>query len=132
MVNLRCKMIVKTELKKLGIAYNSIELGEVQLTEPISNAAKRKLKLELHKSGLELMQDKKAILIEKIINTIIEMIHYSDQLPIINFSTFLSEKLELDFHKIADVFSKRKVLPLKISLYFIKLNALKNSLSMMI
>ncbi len=108
MVSLRCKMMVKSELDKLGIAYKSVELGEVLLAEPITEALKQKLKEELHKSGLELIIDKKAILIEKIINIIVEMVHYSDEYPNVNFSTFLSEKMHQDYHKMAEIFSKTK------------------------
>lgn len=108
MVSIRCKMKVKTELEKLGINFNSIELGVVQLVGTISNAVKLRLKEELQKLGLELMLDKKAILIEKIINTIVEMVHYSENLPNINFSTFLSENLEEDYNQMAEVFSKTK------------------------
>jgi len=49
MVSLRCKMMVKSELAKLGIAYNSIELGEVQLTKPLTDELRQILKKELHK-----------------------------------------------------------------------------------
>jgi YesN/AraC family two-component response regulator len=108
MVSLRCKMMVKSVLDKLGIAYNSVELGEVQLLEPLTELLKHSLKGELHKSGLELIFDKKAILIEKIINIIVEMVHYSDEFPNVNFSTFLSEKMEQDYHKMAELFSKTK------------------------
>ncbi|MCH7414927.1 AraC family transcriptional regulator [Belliella sp. R4-6] len=62
----------------------------------------------MHKSGLELMDDKRAMLIEKITNVIVEMVHYSDELPKVNFSVFLSEKLGLDYHKLAEIFSKTK------------------------
>lgn len=108
MVSLRCKMMVKSELEKLGIAYKSVELGEVQLVEPITKSVKQTLKKALHESGLELMHDKKAMLIEKIINIIVEMVHYSDELPNVNFSTFLSEKMGQDYHKMSEIFSKTK------------------------
>lgn len=108
MVSLRCKMMVKSELDKLGIAFKSIELGEVQLEKPPSKTKEQQLQKELHKIGLEVIIDENAILIEKIINIIIEMVHYSDELPSVNFSTFLSEKLQQDYHKMAEVFSKTK------------------------
>jgi len=108
MVSLRCKLMVKQELDKLGIAYNSIELGEVQLVDPISEATRQSLKEELHKSGLELLYDKKAIMIEKIINIIVEMVHYTDEIPNVNFSDYLSEKMNLDYHKMSEIFSKTK------------------------
>lgn len=108
MVSLRCKLMVKSELENLEIPYKSIELGEVILAKPITEAIRQALKEELHKSGLVLMDDKKAILIEKIINTIIEMVHYTDELPTVNFSTLLSEKLDQDYHSMAELFSKTK------------------------
>jgi len=108
MVSLRCKMKVRSELENLGIAYKSIELGEVQLYQPINEATKNLLKDALHKSGLELMYDKKAMLIEKIINIIVELVHYSDEIPEVNFSEFLSEKMQQDYHKMAEIFSKTK------------------------
>jgi AraC-like DNA-binding protein len=101
-------MMVKSELENLGIAYKSVELGEVQLAKPIDDSLTQILKEALHKSGLELMEDKKAMLIEKIITTIVEKVHYSDSLPNINFSSFLSKKLDVDYHKLSDVFSKTK------------------------
>ncbi len=101
-------MMVELELDKLGIIYKSIELGEVELSEPITKEIKKELEIELHKSGLEVMYDKKAMMIEKIINIIIEMVHYSDELPNVNFSAFLSQKMEQDYHKMAEIFSKTK------------------------
>ena len=85
MVSIRCKMLVKSELKKLGLHYVNVELGFVDVLEDINDDQRAKFKMALQKSGLELMNDKKAMLIEKIKNTIVEMIHYSDEIPKINF-----------------------------------------------
>jgi len=108
MVSLRCKMHVRSVLDDLSIEYNSVELGEVQLVKPISQTLREILRVELHESELELMEDKKAILIEQIINIIVEMVHYTEELPAVNFSEFLSEKMHLDYHKMAETFSKTK------------------------
>jgi AraC-like DNA-binding protein len=108
MVSLRCKMMVKSELEKLGLACTTIELGEVQLAKPISETNRKKLKEALHQSGLELMDDKKAMLVEKIINIIVEMVHYSDELPEVKFSAVLSRKLQQDYRKLAELFSRTK------------------------
>lgn len=108
MVSLRCKMMVKSELEKLGIAYKTIELGEVLLDKPLLESDLILLDRALHISGLEIMYDKKAMLIEKIITIIVEMVHYSDEFPNVNFSTFLSEKLQLDYHRMSEIFSKTK------------------------
>jgi len=99
-------MLVKEELKKLGIRYVSVDLGEVETMEDLTGEQRTQIKKALLKSGLELMTDKRAMLIEKIKNAVVEMIHYSDELPKINFSDFLSEKLDYDYTYLANLFSE--------------------------
>jgi AraC-like DNA-binding protein len=99
-------MLVKDELKKLGLKYGSVDLGEVDLIEDISPENRAEIKIALLKSGLELMDDKKSMLIEKIKNVIVEMIHYSDDLPKVSFSDYLSEKLQYDYTYLANLFSE--------------------------
>jgi AraC-like DNA-binding protein len=108
MVSLRCKMLVQDELKNLGLKYGVVELGIVEILEGISGIQRYQLKENLQKSGLELMDDKKSILIEKIKNVIVEMIHYADELPKENFSDYLSQKLNYDYTYLANTFSEVK------------------------
>lgn len=106
MVSIRCKMIVKSELEKLGFQHASVDLGEVETNEPVSALQHDQLKKLLLHSGLELMDDKKAILIGKIKNVIIEMIHYSEEQPKTNFSDYLAGKLNYDYTYLANLFSE--------------------------
>lgn len=106
MVSLRCKMLVKEELKKLGIGYATVELGTVQMLQVISKEKREALKQNLLKSGLELLDNKKSILIENIKDVIIEMIHYADELPDINYSDYISEKLQQDYTHLSNTFSE--------------------------
>ncbi len=99
-------MVVKEELEHLGIKAISLELGTVDLKENLSAEQREQLKLALQKAGLELMDNKKAILIEKIKNAIIEMVHYSEDLPKVNFSNYLSEKLNYDYTYLSNLFSE--------------------------
>ena len=108
MVSIRCKMAVKEELKNLGLHYVNVELGVVEIMENITPVQHDQLKMALLKSGLELMDDKRAILIEKIQNVIVEMVHYSDELPRTNFSDYLSEQLNYDYTYMANLFSETK------------------------
>jgi len=106
MVSARCKMAVKEELKKLGIHFIVVDLGEVEIMESISLERRELLKIGLMEAGLELMDDKRAVLIEKIKNAIIEMVHYTDEPLKINFSDYLSEKLKHDYTYLANLFSE--------------------------
>jgi AraC-like DNA-binding protein len=99
-------MIVKAELEKLGISHINLVLGEVEVTQSMSQEQLNTLDEGLRNYGLELIQDKRAALIEKIKNTIIELIHYSDEELKINFSNYLSQHLNYDYTYLSNLFSE--------------------------
>jgi AraC-like DNA-binding protein len=106
MVSNRCKMAVKEALKNLGLHFIVVDLGEVEIMEDISLDQRIRLNIALHSSGLELMDDKRAVLIERIKNAIVEMVHHPNELIKINFSDYLSEKLNHDYTYLANLFSE--------------------------
>ncbi len=106
MVSIRCKMLVKAELEKLELPYKSVELGEIILSQNLPDQKHDELKCALLKSGLELMDDRRSILIEKIKNVIVEMIHYAEELPKTNYSHYISEKVHQDYTYLANLFSE--------------------------
>ncbi|OFZ08191.1 MAG: AraC family transcriptional regulator [Bacteroidetes bacterium RIFCSPHIGHO2_02_FULL_44_7] len=108
MVSKRCKMAVKEELQKLGLHFVVVDLGEVEVMEDLTSEQRIQLNLGLRRSGLELMDDKRSVLIEKIVNVIIEMIHHTDESPKVNYSDYLSEKLGYDYTYMSNVFSEVK------------------------
>ena len=106
MVSNRCKMVVKEELRKLGLHYIVVDLGEVDIMENITMEQHDLLNIGLKTSGLELMDDKRAVLIEKIKNIIVEMVHHSDDMIKINFSDLLTSKLNHNYTYLANLFSE--------------------------
>lgn len=108
MVSLRCKMLVKDELSKMGLDFFSVDLGVAEIHEKITPEQRELLKRNLLKSGLELLEDNKSILIEKIKVLIIEMVHYADELPQQNYSNYISEKLGYDYTYLSNIFSEVK------------------------
>ncbi|HAG16161.1 MAG TPA: AraC family transcriptional regulator [Bacteroidales bacterium] len=106
MVSNRCKIAVKEALKKLRLHFIVVDLGEVEIMENLSFEQKEQLKDALGQIGLELMIDKRAVLIEKIKNVIVEMVHHTDEIIKTNFSVFLSEKLNHDYTYLANLFSE--------------------------
>ena len=108
MVCTRCKIVVKSEIEKLGLHFTTVELGEAEIIEDISADQFHLLGASLKKTGLELMDDKKSILVEKIKTTIIELIHYTDEQIKTNLSDYLSEKLNYNYTYLANLFSEVK------------------------
>ena len=108
MVSNRCKMVVKEELKKLGLHFIVVDLGEVEIMEDITEEQHDQLKAALLFSGLELMDDKRSVLIERVINVITELVHYCDELPKVNYSVYISERLKYDYTYLSNLFSEVK------------------------
>ncbi len=108
MVSLRCKLLVKEELAKVGLHTLGIDLGVVETVEEVSKEQRALLQARLLKSGLELLDDRKSIIIDKVKNVIIEMIHYSDEPPEVNYSEYISKKLGYDYTYLSNLFSEVK------------------------
>ncbi|MCA6361812.1 MAG: helix-turn-helix transcriptional regulator [Bacteroidetes bacterium] len=108
MVSLRCKMLVQQELEKLGIAFFAIDLGKVELPDEISSEKLNELKINLARSGLEILDNKKNIIIEKIKNAIAELIHQPEEVPHVSYSEFISSKLNYDYTYLSNLFSEVK------------------------
>ena len=108
MVSIRCQMLVKSELERLGINYTKVELGEVEIIGKVSKDQLYSLDAALKLTGLELMVDIKLILVEKIKTIIIELIHNSEGQLKISLSDFLSEKLNHNYRYLSNLFSEVK------------------------
>lgn len=117
-------MAVKEELKKLGLHFIVVDLGEVEIMENLSPPQHEQLKLALFKSGLELMDDKRSVLIERVKNVITDLIHHSDDLPKVNYSDFISEKLSYDYNYLSNLFSEVKGITIQ---QFIILNKIERA-----
>ncbi|MFZ4106266.1 helix-turn-helix domain-containing protein [Flavobacterium sp.] len=128
MVSLRCKMLVKEELKRLGLHFVIVDLGMVEILEDISPEKFKKLNNNLALSGLELLDNKKSILIEKIKNVIIEMVHYSDEIPKVNYSDYIANKLNHDYNYLSNIFSEVKGTTIQQYIIFHKIERVKELL----
>lgn len=118
-------MAVKEELKKLGLHFIFVDMGIVDIMENLSTDQREQLKIGLLRSGLELMEDKKAILIEKIKKVIIEIVHNEDDSPKINFSDYLMKKLNYEYTYMASLFSEIQGITLEKYLIFYKIEKVK-------
>src|ERR1700733_12181239 len=106
MASIQSKMTVKAELDKLGLHYGTVDLGEVEVKENVTDGQHDQLKAALLKSGLELQADNRAALIKKIKTVIVETVNYKDEQPKVKFSDYLSGKLNYDYTYLSNVFSE--------------------------
>lgn len=108
MVSMRCKIAVKAAIKKLGLHYSAIELGSAELIEDINLSLREQLRTSLKHCGLELLEDKKIILIERIKGLIVDLIHYTEDVPKTNYSVYIAEHMHYDYTYLANIFSEVK------------------------
>ncbi len=108
MACIRCKMVVKSELEKLGLHFINVELGETEIVERLTPEQIEGLNNALKNVGLELMDDKKSILVDQIKSIIIELVHYSEEPIKVNLSDYITEKLNYDYTYLANLFSEVK------------------------
>jgi len=106
MVSNRCKVLVKSELERIGLHCMTIELCEVEVEEYISTEKRNQIIVDLKKIGYPLIEDKKIIIIEQIKAIIIELVHYRETPLKTNLSVYLSEKLQYDYTYLANIFSE--------------------------
>ena len=102
----RCIMVVQNELEKLGLDAKNIKLGEVILSKEITSLEKENLSKTLEPLGFEIIDDKKGRIIEKIKNTIIDLVHHQDSDVKTNLSDVLSDKLHHDYNYLSNLFSE--------------------------
>jgi YesN/AraC family two-component response regulator len=108
MVSNRCELAVKEILKNLGLHFVIVDLGEIDIMEDITGERLENFRSALCEGGFELMDNTRSILIERIINVIIEMVHSSEEMTKINFSEYLSVKLNHDYNYMSKIFSEVK------------------------
>jgi len=101
-------MAVKSQLEKLGLHHTKVELGETEIMEELSTEQRDNLSISLKNIGLELLDDKKNIMVEKIKTLIIELVHYNEDQIRTNLSDYLSEKLDHNYTYLSNLFSEIK------------------------
>lgn len=125
MVTSRCKNAVKEVLNNLGLHYIMIDLGEVEIMEDLSPEQREQVRLALKHSGLELMDDKRAMLVERVKNIIIDMVHNSDEAIKTNVSDYLSQKLGYDYTYLSNLFAEVQGTTIQQFLIFHKIERIK-------
>jgi AraC-like DNA-binding protein len=101
-----CKVVVQEALDELGIAAKNVKMGEVETRDELSDDEKRNLAAKIRKAGLELLESRKGVIIEKIKKEMIDYVYKSDEKPNLNFSDLLSKKLHLTYGYLANLFSE--------------------------
>ena len=105
MVCNRCKMVVKSELEQLGLHPLSVELGEVELSQELTETEKQAISNRFVELGFELIDDKKSRIIERVKTLVVELVHHSEENLNVNLSDFLTQHIPLEYNYLSNLFS---------------------------
>lgn len=105
-INLACRIIVQEQLDKFEISYNLLEYGEIEIKNTIDDIKLSQIQVELSRYGIEIINNQKSQLVQKIKNTIVEMIYEKDKLPLSTISSYLADQLNLSYGYLANIFSE--------------------------
>ena len=120
-----CKIVVKDALDELGIPLVKVELGEIETKEDMSDDEKKKLNSKINKAGLELLEKKQGVLIEKIRKVVIDYVYNSDEKPNIKFSVMLSQELNHNYTYLANFFSEVEATTIEQFMIALKIERIK-------
>jgi len=106
MVCERCIAAVRQQLDSAGLSYKNVQLGQAELTATPSSEQLEELRGSLREQGFELLDDKRSRIVERIKNSIVTMIHGTDNDDFnLKLSSYLEEKLQMDYHYLSTLFS---------------------------
>jgi AraC-like DNA-binding protein len=104
-INVICKKILQEQLEKLDLSYALVAFGEVEIKETIGNETLKQLSSNLNEYGIEIVENSKSILIQKIKDAIVEMIYMDEKLPTSKISAYLADKIGYSYGYISNVFA---------------------------
>jgi AraC-like DNA-binding protein len=120
-----CKLFVKEALEELDITPVKVELGEIETKEDISDDEKKQLNKKIKKVGLELLEKKQGVLIEKIRQVMIDYVYNSEDKPNVKFSVLLSEQLNHSYTYLSNFFSEVEATTIEQYLIALKIERIK-------
>ena len=120
-----CKLFVKEALVELGIPIIRVELGEIVTKQDVSDDEKRQLNSKIKEAGLELLEKKQGVLIEKIRQVAIDYVYNSDGQPNHRFSSLLSKELDYSYTYLANFFSEVQATTIEQYIISLKIERIK-------
>lgn len=120
-----CKVVVKEALEEMDIHPVKVDLGEIEIKDDISDDEKRELNSRIKKVGLELLEKKQGVLIEKIRSVMVDYVYKSEEKPNVNFSVLLSEKLHHSYTYLANFFSEVEATTIEQYIIALKIERIK-------
>ncbi len=120
-----CKVVVKDALKELDISPVKVELGEIETKEDLTDEEKKELNSKIKKAGLELLENKQGVLIEKIRKVIIDYVYKSDEKPNVKFSVLISKELNHSYTYLANFFSEVEATTIEQYIIALKIERIK-------
>lgn len=120
-----CKIFVRDSLEELGISLFKVELGEIETRYNLSDDEKEQLNSKIRTAGMELLEKKQGVLIEKIRKVMVDYVSNSENEPNVKFSDLLSKKLNHNYTYLSNLFSEVEVTTINQYIIALKIERIK-------
>lgn len=120
-----CKILVRDALIDLGIAPVKVELGEIETKEDVSDDEKIKLNSQIKKAGMELLEKKQGVLVEKIRKCIISYVNEAYKKSNVKLSVWLSQELGFNYTYLSNLFSEVEATTIQRYIVALKIERIK-------
>lgn len=101
-----CQLILEEQLTKQGLTFKTLAFGEIQLKEQLNTTQLTTLSESLGYYGIEVLENQKSILLQKIKESVVELIAHDDEMPNMKISNFLADKLGYSYGYLSNLFSE--------------------------
>ncbi|MDQ0595471.1 AraC-like DNA-binding protein [Chryseobacterium ginsenosidimutans] len=103
--NALCKKVLDEKLKEQGLKYRLLNFGEVEFYEPFTEEQHKTFKKDLEDYGIEIIENHKTALVQKIKDAIIELV-FSDEIIPVKASIYIAGKLNHSYGYLSNLFSE--------------------------
>ncbi|MBC5842475.1 MAG: AraC family transcriptional regulator [Flavobacteriaceae bacterium] len=101
-----CRVILQEQLERLDIKYQLLDLGEIEISGVVPPEVMAELQQSLNRYSIFIVDNEKSQLIQRIKDTIVQMIYENEKLPSVTISQYLSDKLNFSYGYITNIFTE--------------------------
>lgn len=123
-----CKMVMQQQVQKLEVEYEVVGLNEIEFKKALTAKQTSHLKSLFEEFGIEIIDNQKTALVQKIKDTIVSMVWSDDNLPNITTSVYLADKLNHSYGYLSNLFSETTFSSIENFIIIQKIERAKNML----
>lgn len=104
--NVICNKVLEDKLNELDVKFRILGFGEVEILQKLTNKQEQNLNILFKDYGIDVIENEKIILVQKMKDAIREIVFSTDEALNIKTSVYLAEKLGHSYGYLSNLFSE--------------------------